>query len=184
MDRWEKWQSRWRLLSNLWQPCTQHQLRRSCSWRCNKHLQMGSRLAELVLVHGVLSSGCPVFGTQQSAWQSFGSEPQSHSSQPSTTELPHTPCTGFTLQQPRLLGRSCAMASRLHCAGRKPRLPFSAIRCSPSGPGGQEDAVSCGAPKLCATSCVKVRAATLSDTGRPFLLKETTPVLRLLFTSW
>ena len=33
----------------------------------------------------------------------IGSEPQSHSSQPSTTELPHTPCTGFTLQQLRLL---------------------------------------------------------------------------------
>ena len=122
--------------------------------------------------------------------------------EPSTTELPHTPCNGFTLQQPRLLltrhhptcllrscvvndhpiclsccgevkhvsrvvkhvsrvvkhvscvvnmspvwlvndhcllGRSCAMASRLHCescmlAGRKPRLPFSAISCSPIGP--------------------------------------------------
>ena len=24
-------------------------------------------------------------------------------SEPSTTELPHTPCNGFTLQQPRLL---------------------------------------------------------------------------------
>ena len=140
----------------------------------------GEQAAELVLVHGVLPSGWPVFGTQQSAWQSFGSEPQSHSSQPSTTELPHTPCTGFTLQQPRLLatklhlcvspvndncllGRSCAMASRLHCescmlAGRKPRLPFSAIRCSPSGPGGQEDAVSCGAPKLCATYKAGIRS--------------------------
>ena len=62
----------------------------------------GEQDADLVLVHGVLPSGSKVFGTQQSAWQSFGSDPQSHSSQPSTTELPHTPCSGLTLQQPRL----------------------------------------------------------------------------------
>lgn len=109
----------------------------------------GEQDANLVLVHGVRpSAGSKVFdGTQQSAWQSSGSDPQSHSSQPSTTELPQMPCNGFTLQQPRLLGRSCAIASRLHCescmlAGRNPRLPFSAIRCSPSGPGGHKVTVS------------------------------------------
>lgn len=107
----------------------------------------GEQDADLVLVQGVLPSGWEVFGTQQSSSQRLRSDPQSHSSQPSTTELPHTPCNGFTLQHPRLLGRRRAIASRLHCEscmllGRKPRLPFSAIRCSPSGPGGQEDAVS------------------------------------------
>ena len=91
----------------------------------------GEQDANLVLVHGVRpSAGSKVFdGTQQSAWQSSGSDPQSHSSQPaqckklrkkisqpaqckklqknstqpSTTELPQMPCNGFTLQQPRLI---------------------------------------------------------------------------------
>ena len=44
----------------------------------------GEQDADLVLVHGVRpSAGSKVFdGTQQSAWQSSGSDPQSHSSQP------------------------------------------------------------------------------------------------------
>ena len=63
----------------------------------------GEQDADLVLVQGVLPSGWEVFGTQQSSSQRLRSDPQSHSSQPSTTELPHTPCNGFTLQHPRLL---------------------------------------------------------------------------------
>ena len=63
----------------------------------------GEQDADLVLVQGVLPSGWEVFGTQQSSSQRLRSYPQSHSSQPSTTELPHTPCNGFTLQHPRLL---------------------------------------------------------------------------------
>ena len=63
----------------------------------------GEQDADLILVQGVLPSGWEVFGTQQSSSQRLRSDPQSHSSQPSTTELPHTPCNGFTLQHPRLL---------------------------------------------------------------------------------
>lgn len=43
MDRWQQCQSRWKLPSNLWQPCTPSQLGRRCSWRCNKLLQMASK---------------------------------------------------------------------------------------------------------------------------------------------
>ena len=48
----------------------------------------GEQAADLVLVHGVRpSAGSKVFdGTQQSAWQSSGSDPQSHSSQPGKYE--------------------------------------------------------------------------------------------------
>ena len=112
----------------------------------------GEQGAAWVRVQGVAPPP-PVLGTQQRARHRVASVPQSHSSQPSTTELPHTPRPAATRQQPRRPGSTTAMAATEQedsamLAGRRPRLPVAAIRCSPSGPGGHEAAVSWGAPKL------------------------------------